>query len=411
MTRTGMTGRCGTGLPPAALRGENRMDERHLNRLYEDMEILEGETLTPEERIRAAADPLTAWYRKNARALPWRESPTPYHVWISEIMLQQTRVAAVLGYYQRFLEALPDIPALAAAEEEQLMKLWEGLGYYSRARNLKKAAAEAVERYGGRLPDSYEELLTLPGIGSYTAGAIASIAYGIAVPAVDGNVLRVTARLLADPEDIGKPTVKKKMERLLGQTMPADRPGEFNQALMELGAMVCVPNGRPHCQECPIKGICLACRRGETDRIPVKAPKKKRKICPMTVFVVTCGNRFLITRRPEQGLLAGLYEFPNTEGTLSGEEALSYLGIRKEEKNAFSMEPLPPAKHIFTHVEWHMTGYHIALSGSDSREAECRAGRLEKRTGGRFVTGREGAEMYAVPGAFQAYMQVAQSLV
>ena len=191
--------------------------------------------------------PLLAWYDKGRRILPWRESPTPYHVWVSEIMLQQTRVEAVKPYYDRFMQELPDIEALAKVDEEKLLKLWEGLGYYNRARNLKKSAEKIVIDYEGQMPDSYEELVKLTGIGSYTAGAIASIAFGKPYPAVDGNVLRILARLRLDERDILDAGVKRAVETELLQVIPKDRPGDFNQALMELGAVVCVPNGMPKC--------------------------------------------------------------------------------------------------------------------------------------------------------------------
>lgn len=224
------------------------------------------------------AAPLLAWYDSGRRILPWREEPTPYHVWLSEIMLQQTRVEAVKPYYDRFLQALPDIESLAAADEEKLLKLWEGLGYYNRARNLKKAAQILVSEYGGRMPDDYEIILSLPGIGSYTAGAISSIAFGKAYPAVDGNVLRILARLRTDERDILQAGVKKSVEEELADVMPKDRPGDFNQALMELGAMVCIPNGAPKCDVCPWKELCRARAQGITGEFPKKAGKKPRSI-------------------------------------------------------------------------------------------------------------------------------------
>ena len=203
-------------------------------------------------------EPLLAWYEKNRRKLPWRENVSAYRVWVSEIMLQQTRVEAVKPYFARFIDALPDVSDLADCEEEKLLKLWEGLGYYNRVRNMQKAAKTVMEEYGGQLPDDYEKLLSLKGIGSYTAGAIASIAYGIPVPAVDGNVLRIITRLTQDESDIMKQSVKKRVEQALLEVMPQKRAGVFNQALMELGATVCVPNGAPLCEACPWKEFCLA---------------------------------------------------------------------------------------------------------------------------------------------------------
>ena len=262
---------------------------------------------------------LLDWFYKNQRSLPFRTDPSPYHVWLSEIMLQQTRVSAALPYYQRFLAALPDIPALAACGEEKLHKLWEGLGYYSRVRNLQKAARIVCEQYGGQLPADYDALRALPGIGDYTAGAIASISFGIPVPAVDGNVLRVTMRYLNCDEDIMKMSVRTKMEKQLRAIMPKDCPGEFNQALMELGAVICVPNGQAKCAECPIAFTCLAHRHDKADMIPVKAPKKARTQDNRTVFIIQDGECTAIRKRPEKGLLAGLYELPNTQGHLKSE--------------------------------------------------------------------------------------------
>lgn len=331
--------------------------------LYRSLKALESEDkpLTAEERLRAAEGPLLSWYREHRRILPWREQPEPYRVWISEIMLQQTRVEAVKPYFARFMSALPDIRALAQAEEETLLKLWEGLGYYNRARNLQKAAQLLVEEYGGELPGSYEKIVSLPGIGSYTAGAIASIAFGIPEPAVDGNVLRIMSRLFNDPEEIGKASVKKRTEKLIREQMPKKQPGDYNQALMELGAMVCLPNGRPLCEGCPLSSLCLAHRAGTEEALPVKADKKPRRIEERTVFLLEWEDKAAIRRRSSQGLLASLYEFPNVEGHRKEEELADALEIEKEQ--ILSAEPLPASVHIFSHVEWHMIGYRIRLSG------------------------------------------------
>lgn len=364
---------------------------------YSEMKPVEaGEgSLTQEERLEQLVKPLLQWFNRNKRDLPWRQEPTPYHVWISEIMLQQTRVEAVIPYYNRFLERLPDIPALARVEEEELMKLWQGLGYYSRARNLKAAAEQAVQKYGGNLPADYDQLLQLPGIGSYTAGAVASIAFGIPRPAVDGNVLRVIARILALEDDIAQQKTKKKMEKLLEEVMPVQNPGDFNQALMELGAMVCVPNGAPHCSECPASGICLAYRSGKTDRIPCKAPKKPRRVENRTVLLIRWKDQFALQKRPSDGLLANLYEFPNVEGTLDGEQLAEYL-IRAGE-NSFSAEPLPPSRHIFSHVEWRMTAYYVTL---------------RKKKSNHFIYYKKDdiLENHAIPSAFGAYLEVLKKI-
>ena len=345
--------------------------------------------LPAKDRMEAATGPLLSWYRENARSLPWREEPTPYHVWISEIMLQQTRVEAVREYYRRFLEALPDIDALAKVPEERLLKLWEGLGYYNRARNLKKAAEEIVARHGGKFPASYEEILALPGIGPYTAGAISSIAYGIPEPAVDGNVLRVISRLLADTDDISKQSVKKRTEDLVRSVMPRDAAGDYTQALMEIGALVCVPNGAPHCNECPLERLCLAKREGKTGQIPVKAQKKARVIEERTIFAVVRGGQVLLGKRPEKGLLAGLYELPGAKGYLNEEEILGWLGVQGEDVEL--LEKLPEAKHIFSHVEWRMKGYYIRLKEGAGT------------TVGFFADREEAQDAYALPGAFQIY--------
>ena len=270
--------------------------------------------------------PLTEWYRQNKRSLPWRDRHNAYYTWVSEIMLQQTRVEAVKPYFRRFTEELPDPAALAECPEEKLLKLWEGLGYYNRVRNMQIAAQTVVEEYDGVLPASYEKLLSLKGIGSYTAGAIASIAYDIPVPAVDGNVLRVITRIIEDDGDIMKQSVKKRIENKLQEIMPGECPGDFNQALMELGAVVCVPNGEPKCDVCPVAFCCGARAHGTIDRFPVKAQKKDRKLEDRTVLVIQDGEKTAIRRRPSRGLLAGLYELPNLKGHLSEEEVLESLG-------------------------------------------------------------------------------------
>lgn len=334
-----------------------------VNHLYEKLQILEREEqpLSGKERLAAIGGPLLDWYDKHARILPWRENPEPYRVWISEIMLQQTRVEAVKPYFHRFMEALPTVEALAQVPEDRLLKLWEGLGYYNRAKNLQKAARIMTEFHGGMLPASYEELLALPGVGSYTAGAIASIAYGIPVPAVDGNVLRVLSRVLASREDILKQSVKKQMETDLRPVIPTDRAGAYNQGLIEIGAIVCVPNGQPKCGECPLASICLARKEGLLDSIPYKTPKKPRRIEERTILLLESGTEIAIRKRPDTGLLASLYEFPNLEGHLTGQQVeaqIEAIGACVE-----GMEPLPPAKHIFSHVEWHMIGYRARLRG------------------------------------------------
>lgn len=311
------------------------------------------------DRLKQIPLPLLLWYDEHRRILPWREDPTPYHVWVSEIMLQQTRVEAVKPYYKRFMEAFPDIETLAKAPEQQLLKMWEGLGYYSRVRNLQKAAIQIMENYGGEMPSEYEILLTLKGIGSYTAGAISSIAFRNPYPAVDGNVLRVLSRVRMDDELISDEKVKKRVFKELLDVIPQDRPGDFNQALMDLGAGVCTPNGMPRCQECPLKRICLANENGCQMEFPKKASKKMRSIEEKTILIIQDENRAALKKRPDKGLLAGLYEFPSMEGYHTAEEVVSYL--QDNGLKALRIQKLADSKHIFSHREWHMMGYLIRV--------------------------------------------------
>ena len=301
---------------------------------------------------------LLPWYEKNKRDLPWRRDREPYHVWLSEIMLQQTRVEAVRGYYLRFLAALPTIADLAVCDDDMLHKLWEGLGYYSRVRNLKKAARALMEAYGGIFPENEEEIRGLPGIGDYTAGAIASICFEQKEPAVDGNVLRVMARLWQYREPVTTPAFRRAVRERLREVYPAGRCGEFTQALMELGATVCLPNGVPACGRCPLAALCQS-REGELFReIPVREEKKPRKEERKTVFLLHCGEKWAVRKRGDQGLLAGLWEFPNVPGFLGAQEAVSQAeawGCRPRELLK-SVEKI----HIFTHIRWEMTGYYIA---------------------------------------------------
>ena len=335
-----------------------------MKNLYDKLQVIEPEdrVYTVKERLAAMNRPLLAWYGEHARDLPWRSDPQPYRVWVSEIMLQQTRVEAVKPYFERFMKELPTVADLAAVPDDRLMKLWEGLGYYSRARNLKKAAGVIMEEYGGEIPSDVRELLKLPGIGSYTSGAIASIAFGRAVPAVDGNVLRVLSRVLKSREDILKASTKKWLETELAATMPKDAASHFNQGLIEIGAIVCVPNGQPRCGECPLASVCLARKEGLTGEIPVRTPPKKRRIEERTVCLIEYEGKVALNRRGDSGLLASLYELPNTEGYLKKEQLTKAFGL-KEERIA-SVEELPKAKHIFSHVEWHMIGYRVTLSGA-----------------------------------------------
>ena len=314
------------------------------------------------ERLSDAVSLILEWYSASRRLLPWRRDPTPYHTWIAEIMLQQTRIEAVIPYYERFLRELPDVPALAAVPEDRLLKLWEGLGYYSRARNLKKAALVLMERYGGELPASAAELRKLPGIGDYTAGSIASISFGQPEPAVDGNVLRVMTRLLACADDIALPATKRAVTELLRAHYPSgDSAALLTEGIMELGETVCLPNGAPLCDCCPLRSLCLSHRAGEELSYPVKASKKPRRIEEKTVLLLRHGTRYAIRRRPGSGMLAGLWEFPNTDGCLTEEAVLALAS--GWETAPLRVEPFGKAKHIFTHVEWHMSGLLIDCDG------------------------------------------------
>ena len=302
---------------------------------------------------------LLPWYQQNHRELPWRADRQPYHIWLSEIMLQQTRVEAVKGYYTRFLSALPDIPALAGCDDELLHKLWEGLGYYSRVRNLKKAAQVIMEQYDGVFPTNHAQVLALPGIGAYTAGAICSIAFNQPTPAVDGNVLRVVSRLTDDPSPIDLPETKRRVNRLLSGIYPAEA-GDFTQALMELGATVCGPNRAPDCGRCPCKGLCLGFQKGTAEKLPVKSPKKQRRQEDHTVFILSCDGRFALEKRPEKGLLAGLWQFPNRPGKLDTRAALdavTAMGLHPREL-LWEVEKT----HIFTHIQWNMKGIYLEVA-------------------------------------------------
>ena len=310
------------------------------------------------------AERLLPWYDDNARDLPWRRDVSPYRVWISEIMLQQTRIEAARGYFERFMAALPDVEALAAAPLDQVLKLWEGLGYYSRARNLHRAARTLVEEYGGELPADAAALRKLPGIGDYTAGAVASIAFGLPEPAVDGNVLRICARLTCCPDSVGDEKVKKAFREELRAMYPAGRCGDFTSAVMELGETVCLP-GTPDCPACPLAELCRANRTGTQTDYPVMPDKKPRHIQPITVFLLECGGRIALRRRPDKGLLAGLWEFPTVDGVLTPEEALAAAAAWGCSPTA--AEPCGGAVHIFTHIEWHMTGYRIPCAEAPER--------------------------------------------
>lgn len=343
------------------------------------------------EPLYEMVEPLTTWYQQNKRDLPWRHHVNAYRVWVSEIMLQQTRVEAVKPFYYRFMEALPTVRDLAEAEEDKLLKLWEGLGYYNRVRNMQKAAQQIMEEYDGHFPETYEEISKLKGIGNYTAGAISSFAFGIPKPAVDGNVMRVISRILASDEDIMKQSVKIKVEIALEKVIPADNPSDFNQGLIELGAIVCVPNGEPKCEECPVAHLCRARALGCQMELPVKKKAKERKIEERTVLVFQDGETVAIRKRPGKGLLAKMYEFPNLEGYLTMEEVVAYcksIGL-----SPVFVKELPEAKHIFSHIEWHMKGYAVRV---DELEKNCSENMI-------FAPPEEIQKTYSIPAAFEKY--------
>lgn len=328
-------------------------------------------------------DALLHWYQKSKRTLPWRDNPLPYLVWVSEIMLQQTRVEAVIPYFNRFIEELPTIEALANVEEDKLYKLWEGLGYYARVRNLQKAAKIVVRDYAGVLPDNKVDLESLPGIGPYTSSAILAIAFDKQTAAVDGNVLRVFARLMAITKDIKDSNTKKMIKEQVTKLVPNKNNRDFTQALMEIGATICIPNGSPRCNLCPLSSFCIAYQKHLTGEIPVTQKKKQRTIEKITVLILKYNDLYAIRKRPNKGLLANLYEYPNISGLLTKKE------VRELYPNAISIKQLPEATHIFTHKEWHMVGFQILMD--------------EKQDGYIYVNRQVIQTEYSIPKAFRTY--------
>ncbi|MEG1011859.1 MAG: A/G-specific adenine glycosylase [Ruthenibacterium sp.] len=359
--------------------------------------------------------PLLCWFDENKRVLPFRTLSTPYRVWVSEVMLQQTRVSAVLPYFERFMDALPTVKALAECPPEQLNKLWEGLGYYSRARNLQKAAQVIVKEYGGELPADYSALKRLPGIGEYTAGAVASISFQLPEIAVDGNVLRVFARLRNDKGNVLQPAVKKALSACVRSAQSPQRPGDYNEALMELGALVCLPNGAPLCEQCPLKALCAARAAGTQRALPVKTPLKARTIVECTLAAVLCADRVLLQQRPQSGLLAGLWQPVWLAGAreadcIAGDVAALWndaaadgepnvpaaAELAADAPTILSTEPLPAAKHVFTHLEWHMTGWVCRVS-------PVAGGCPRAPRGCVWATAQELCTVYTLPGAYKVY--------
>lgn len=330
---------------------------------------------------------LLKWYQKEKRSLPWRDQKNVYYTWISEIMLQQTRVEAVKVYYKRFIEKIPTIKELSQVNEDELLKLWEGLGYYTRARNLKKAAIEIEEKYGGKMPENYEEVLGLPGIGPYTAGAILSIGYQKKYPAIDGNVIRIFTRLFEWEEPINDRKLHEKIDCAIEKMMPEQNPGDFNQALMDLGAMVCLPKTEPKCEICPLSFTCRAYLHQTQTDYPKKTIKKKRRIEQKTIFIFAYKDCIAIQKRTKKGLLHNLYEFKNEEGKYTYEDVLEYvkyLNIPYE-----TILKMGDAKHIFSHLEWHMTGYYILLK--------------EKTNDFTWISKEELKNVYSIPTAFSYF--------
>ncbi len=342
-----------------------------------------------EKRLREATLLLAEYYRAEGRTLPWREGRDPYRVWLSEIMLQQTRVEAVIPYYHRFLSRFPDVYALAAATDEQLYKCWEGLGYYSRARNLRESARQLAAA-GGVFPDTVEGWLALPGIGGYTAGAISSICLGLPTPAVDGNVLRILARLFASREEVTSAAFKRDCHARLSRVYPrGEDAAAVTQGFMELGQRLCLPNGAPKCEGCPLASLCLARAEGVERELPVRAAKKQRKVCNLTILLCHKQGKFAVRRRPDEGLLSGLWEFPSRDGHLTEAEAAEAVGALGLTPTAIIA--LPDAKHIFTHIEWRMQGYLCDCEGEG--DGLC------------FATPDEIRDSYPIATAFRAYKE------
>lgn len=321
------------------------------------------------DRSRAIVNALLCWYAENARDLPWRRSREPYAVWISEIMAQQTRIAALLPYYEHFMRRFPTVGILAAADIEDVLKAWEGLGYYSRAHNLHHAAREVVERYGGALPSNANDLQSLPGIGAYTAGAILSIAFDKREPAIDGNVLRIFSRIEANGMDVSLAATKSALFAHLAEMIPTGpgEPGAFAQSMMELGALVCLP-GKPLCDACPVRLLCKAFSLGTQSMFPVKSPKKTQRVLDKTVFLVVNEVDSILMRRRTERLLHGLWEFYICDAAMDGKavrEHLASTGFACAE-----IEPLGETRHVFTHVIWNMTGFLCRVGAEDERTPE-----------------------------------------
>lgn len=318
-----------------------------------------------ETEIEDFQDKILGWYKSNRREMPWREEPSPYRIWISEIMLQQTRVDTVIPYFNNFMKRYPTIESLASSDEDELMKYWEGLGYYSRIRNIRETAINIVLNYNGQIPETYEELIKLKGIGEYTAGAIASEAFGQKVAAVDGNVFRVFARLTASEEDLRNLKFQKHLKEAVKSVLPEREIGDFNQGLIELGALICIPNGSPKCGLCPVKDLCLSNKLNLQDRIPFKSKAKQRIIQEKTVFILQFEDKFAVRKREDQNLLAGLFEIPNVEGFYSPDEAK--IVVEEMGFEVSDLHVIKDRKVIFTHIEWLLQGYYVHVKNKNEQ--------------------------------------------
>ena len=341
-------------------------------------------------QIRLFQRKILSWYKKSRREMPWREEPTPYRIWISEIMLQQTRVDTVIPYFNNFMSRYPTVESLASSEENELMKYWEGLGYYSRIKNIRKTAIELVQNHQAKLPESFEELLKLKGIGEYTASAIASEAFGVKVPAVDGNVFRVFARLTGFREDIREAKSQEKLKVAVREVLPEKEIGDFNQGLIELGALICIPKGSPKCELCPVKEFCGSYRDNLQDEIPFRSKARKRTVQERTVFLIQCGDRFAVRKRDEGTLLEGLFEIPNREGFYTPEEGKSVV-----EEMGFTVKDLHmirDKKVVFTHIEWILQGYYFHV--------------VEENNAFLFETKENLLKNYALASAFIGYLDL-----
>ena len=368
----------------------NYCAEAHMLVLYEKLHRrMKALQAYKKSLYRKLPEALLQWYKENARQLDWRRDTQPYHVWLSEIMLQQTRVEAVKGYYARFLEAFPTIEDLAQAREDTLFKYWEGLGYYNRARNLQKAAKKIVRDYGGVFPSSYMDIASLPGVGPYTAGAIASICFEQPRAAVDGNVLRVLSRVTEQFIEVDAPQVKKKMAQILESVYPLGQCGSFTQSLMELGATICLPGGNPKCACCPARNFCLAYASGSQQMLPVKKPKRARKTEQKTVFLLLCGNDIAVCQRESSGLLAGLWQLPNVQGALTEEEAVQTA--ENWGSGEITLEKVLHYRHVFTHIQWDMTCYCMCCT--------------QKAPDFTWATMEQVRQKYALPTAFRIFLE------